>query len=45
MASAPNNGDLAKAAIVLLEILKLHEQQIRDGKIDGPVKSHPILSC
>jgi len=32
MASAPDNNDPAKAAIVLLKILRRGEQQIRDGK-------------
>lgn len=33
MSSAPDNNDPAKAAIVLLKILRRGEQQIRDGKI------------
>lgn len=33
MSSLPDNSDPAKAAIVLLEILKRGEQQIRDGNI------------
>ena len=33
MPQPPDNNDPAKAAFVLLKILKLGEQQIRDGKV------------